>query len=42
MLDIETELFDVAFFVSKQMNLTHQFQTKEIYDKLNTVIEKYQ
>ena len=24
------------------MNLTHQFQTKEIYDKLNTVIEKYQ
>jgi hypothetical protein len=42
MLDIETDLFDLAYFRSKQMNLTVSLDKKETYDNLNKVIEKYQ
>lgn len=42
MLDIETELFDVAYFRSKQINLTLKLEWKEVYDNINKVIEKYQ
>ena len=42
MLDIETEWFDVAYFRSKQINLTLKLEWKEIYDNVNKVIEKYQ
>lgn len=42
MLDIETELFDVAYFLSKQINLTFRLEWKDVYDNLNRVIEGYQ
>jgi len=42
MLDIETDLFDLAYFRSKQMNLTLPLEKQETYDKLNEIIEKYQ
>ena len=41
MLDIETALFDVAYFRSKQINLTRPFDSNLI-DELNELIEKYQ
>jgi hypothetical protein len=42
MLDIETDLFDVAYFRSKQMNLTVPLDKEETYNKLSAIIEKYQ
>ena len=42
MLDIETDLFNLAYFRSKQMNLTLSLEKQETYDKLNEIIEKYQ
>jgi hypothetical protein len=42
MLDIETDLFNLAYFRSKQMNLILQLDKEETYDKLNKIIEKYQ
>lgn len=42
MLDIETDLFNLAYFRSKQMNLTLQLEKEETYDELNKIIEKYQ
>ena len=42
MLDIETDLFNLAYFQSKQMNLTLKLEKEETYDKLNKIIEKYQ
>jgi len=41
MLDIETVLFDIAYFRSKQINLTSPFES-DMIDKLNTLVEKYQ
>jgi hypothetical protein len=41
MLDIETVLFDVAYFRSKQINLTRPFESSLIA-QLNDLIEKYQ
>lgn len=42
MLGIETDLFNLAYFRSKQMNLTLSLEKQETYDKLNEIIEKYQ
>lgn len=41
MLDIETTLFDVAYFRSKQIDLTRPFEWNLIAE-LNTLIKKYQ
>jgi hypothetical protein len=41
MLDIETRLFDVAFFRSKQMDLSRPFES-DLIKALNTVVKKYQ
>ena len=41
MLDIETELFDTAYFQSKSINLTLNLDWK-IYEDINKIIEKYQ
>ena len=41
MLDIETTLFDVAYFRSKQVDLTRQFDGN-LKDSFNKLIEKYQ
>lgn len=41
MLDIETVLFDIAYFRSKQISLTSPFES-DMIDKLNTLVEKYQ
>lgn len=41
MLDIETTLFDVAFFRSKQIDLTRPFES-DLLDKLSVLIKKYQ
>lgn len=40
MLDIETEIFDLAYFQSKQINLTINLK-EDIYEKINDVIKKY-
>ena len=42
MLDIETELFDIAYFRSKQVNLTRPFDSEELLKKFLNIIEKYQ
>ncbi len=42
MLDIETELFDIAYFQSKEINLTLPVQWNEFYEKFNNLIKKYQ
>ena len=42
MLDIETDLFNLAYFRSKQMNLTLPLEKEETYNELNKIIEKYQ
>jgi len=41
MLDIETTLFDVAYFRSKQVDLTQQFEW-DLKDSFNSLIKKYQ
>jgi hypothetical protein len=41
MLDIETSLFNVAFFRSKQMDLTKPFES-DLIEGLNSVIKAYQ
>lgn len=41
MLAIETALFDVAFFRSKQIDLTRPFES-DLYDAMNALIKKYQ
>ena len=41
MLDIETSLFNVAFFRSKQMDLTKPFES-DLVESLNSVIKAYQ
>lgn len=41
MLDIESEIFDVAYFRSKQINLTRPLEW-ELADNLNGLIKKYQ
>ena len=41
MLDIETRLFNVAFFRSKQMDLSRPFES-DLIKALNTVVKKYQ
>ena len=41
MLDIETELFDLAYFRSKEVNLTLPLEW-DIYDNFNKLLEKYQ
>ena len=40
MLDIESELFDLAYFYSKKINLTLTLDW-DVYDKLNELIKKY-
>lgn len=42
MLDIETELFDIAYFRSKQINLTRPFDSDDLMKDLLKIIEKYQ
>ena len=41
MLDIETDLFDIAYYNSKQIDLTRPFEWEQI-SKLNDLIKKYQ
>lgn len=41
MLDIETQIFDVAYFRSKQINLTRPLEWNMVW-KLNELINKYQ
>lgn len=41
MLDIETALFDVAYFRSKQINMTRPFDS-DLIEQLNNLIEEYQ
>jgi hypothetical protein len=41
MLDIETTLFDVAFFRSKQIDLTRPFES-DLLKELDVLIKKYQ
>ena len=41
MMDIETDLFDVAYFLSKQVNITRPVDWK-MHDNIRLVIEKYQ
>lgn len=41
MLDIETDLFDTAYFYSKKVNLISKIEWKEVYSNMNGVIEKY-
>ena len=41
MLDIETQLFDVAYFRSKQINLLHPLEW-DSFDGLSKLIKKYQ
>jgi hypothetical protein len=41
MLDIETALFDVAYFRSKQVNLTRPFESN-LLEAYNELIKKYQ
>lgn len=41
MMDIETDLFDVAYFLSKQVNITRPVDW-EMHDNIRSVIEKYQ
>ena len=43
MLDIETDLYDVAYFRSKKVNLLKELEDdSEIYQKLDDIIIKYQ
>ncbi len=42
MLDIETQLFDVAFFRSKQIDLTRPFEDDELFEKFKKLIEEYE
>ena len=42
MLDIETELFNVAFFRSKQVNLIRPFLSDWMADSLSELVKKYQ
>lgn len=41
MLDIETDLFDTAYFQSKSINLTLRLDDK-VYNDINNIIQKYQ
>lgn len=41
MMDIESELYDVAYFRSKQINIAHQVDW-DMHNALETVVEKYQ
>lgn len=41
MLDIETELFDIAYFRSKQINLLLPVREEDFYGKFNKLLEKY-
>lgn len=41
MMDIETELFDIAYFRSKEIDLTQPFES-DLLSKLNDLIKKYQ
>ena len=41
MLDIETDLFNIAYFQSKSINLTIKLDG-EIYENINNIIKKYQ
>jgi hypothetical protein len=41
MLDIESALFDVAYFRSKQINLTRPVDGNMV-DQFNEVVKKYQ
>lgn len=41
MMDIETDLFDIAYFRSKQVNLISQLDW-EMHDQIKSVIKKYQ
>ena len=42
MLDIETQLFDIAFFRSQQIDLTRPFESQKLVDELVNIIKKYQ
>lgn len=42
MQDIETQLFSIAFFRSKQIDLTRPFEDDGLFDKFEQLIEKYQ
>jgi len=41
MMNIETNLFDTAFFRSKQMNLTRPMEDWQLQKELNSIIKKY-
>lgn len=41
MMDIETELFDIAYFRSKQINLNHPFKS-DLLNEFKNLIKKYQ
>ena len=42
MLDIETDLFDIAYYRSKQVDLTRPFDSEELLNQFSQIIETYQ